>query len=378
MGEVVKKPPLVVSNVIYFVAINVLGLVVAPIYGVLVGFSGWAWLVAAIIWIGSGLSITMGYHRLWSHRTYQAAWPFRLILAILGTFSLQNSIYVWAARHRVHHRHVDDVDHDPHSIKQGFWHAHMGWMLRHWKTSEVDFSQVKDLEKDPIVMWQHRHYWTLVWAFNLAIPVGLGWLAGDVLGMVLLASAFRLAFSQHCTFFINSLAHTWGRRTYSDEDSSRDNGVIALLTWGEGYHNYHHTFQADYRNGLRWWQFDPGKWLIAVASWLGLAHGLKRTPKFKILRARLQMQFKALEARMAVADQASPWRATVEAEYQQFKDTVAQWQAVQAERVQVGADALRDRWQKTQCRTRYKELEYRMKMQAQRLQSLQRMTNQAI
>lgn len=370
----VKKPPLVVSNVIFFAAINITGLVIAPIYAVLVGFSGWTWAFAATVWILSGLSITMGYHRLWSHRTYKAAWPLRLALAIFGTFSLQNSIYVWAARHRVHHRHVDDVDHDPHSIKSGFWHAHMGWMLRHWKTSEVDFSQVKDLENDAIVMWQHNHYWTLVWLFNLGIPVVLGLLVGDVLGMVLLASGFRLAFSQHCTFFINSLAHTWGRRTYSDEDSSRDNGVIALLTWGEGYHNYHHTFQADYRNGLRWWQFDPGKWLISISAWFGLARGLKRTPKFKIQRARLQMQFKQLEQRLAQSEAHANWRETLEAEYEQFKETVHQWQVVQTERVQAGADALRDRWYRTQFRTRYKELEYRMKMQAHRLSSLQRLT----
>lgn len=370
----VKKPPLVVSNVIFFAAINIIGLVIAPIYGVLVGFSGWTWAFAATVWILSGLSITMGYHRLWSHRTYKAAWPLRLALAIFGTFSLQNSIYVWAARHRVHHRHVDDVDHDPHSIKSGFWHAHMGWMLRHWKTSEVDFSQAKDLENDAIVMWQHNHYWTLVWLFNLGIPIVLGLLVGDVLGMVLLASAFRLAFSQHCTFFINSLAHTWGRRTYSDEDSSRDNGVIALLTWGEGYHNYHHTFQADYRNGLRWWQFDPGKWLISISAWFGLAHGLKRTPKFKIQRARLQMQFKQLEQRLAQSEAHANWRETLEAEYEQFKETIHQWQVVQTERVQAGADALRDRWYRTQFRTRYKELEYRMKMQAHRLSSLQRLT----
>lgn len=370
----VKKPPLVVSNVIFFAAINIIGLVIAPIYGVLVGFSGWTWAFAATVWILSGLSITMGYHRLWSHRTYKAAWPLRLALAIFGTFSLQNSIYVWAARHRVHHRHVDDVDHDPHSIKSGFWHAHMGWMLRHWKTSEVDFSQAKDLENDAIVMWQHNHYWTLVWLFNLGIPIVLGLLVGDVLGMVLLASAFRLAFSQHCTFFINSLAHTWGRRTYSDEDSSRDNGVIALLTWGEGYHNYHHTFQADYRNGLRWWQFDPGKWLISISAWFGLAHGLKRTPKFKIQRARLQMQFKQLEQRLAQSEAHANWRETLEAEYEQFKETIHQWQVVQTERVQAGADTLRDRWYRTQFRTRYKELEYRMKMQAHRLSSLQRLT----
>jgi stearoyl-CoA desaturase (delta-9 desaturase) len=282
-----RKPPIVKSNVAFFIVINLLGLVVAPIYGLLVGFNTAAWIACGVLLVASGMSITAGYHRLWSHRTYKAAWPLKALLAFFGIFSLQNSILIWAARHRVHHRHVDDVNEDPHSIKTGFWHAHMGWMVRDWPTSKVDLDQVKDLQKDPIVMWQHRYYWSMVWLLNLGVPVALGLVFGDVLGMVLLAGAFRLAFSQHCTFFINSLAHTWGKRTYSDENTARDNGVIALLTWGEGYHNFHHAFQADYRNGLRWWQFDPGKWLIAFSAWIGLAHELKRTPQFKIQRARL-------------------------------------------------------------------------------------------
>ncbi len=367
-----RKPPIVKSNLIFFIAINILGLVIAPVYGVLVGFSGLAWLACGILLVLSGLSITAGYHRLWSHRTYKAAWPLRVFFAIFGTFSLQNSVLVWCARHRIHHRHVDDVNEDPHSIKTGFWHAHIGWMIRDWPTSKVDFDQVKDLQKDPILRFQHKHYWTLVWTFNLGIPALLGFMVGEVLGMILLAGAFRIAFSQHCTFFINSLAHTWGRRTYSEDNTARDNGVIALLTWGEGYHNFHHAFQADYRNGLRWWQFDPGKWLIAASSWVGLAYELKRTPKFKIQRARLQMQFRQLRESLSETDEsAHTWREAMEREYQQFKETVAQWQAVQSERVQAGADALRDRWRKTELRTRYKELEYRLKMQAHRLATLQ-------
>ncbi len=367
-----NKPPLVVSNVIFFIAINLLGFVAAPLWGLYHGFSGWSWLACGVLLVLSGLSITAGYHRLWSHRTYRAAWPLRVFLAVFGTFSLQNSILIWAARHRIHHRYVDDVERDPHSIKTGFWHAHIGWMVRPWPTSQVDFSQVRDLERDPVVMWQHRHYWSLVWLFNLGVPVALGFLAGDVVGMVLLAGAFRLAFSQHCTFFINSLAHTWGKRTYSDANTARDNGVIALLTWGEGYHNFHHAFQTDYRNGLRWWHFDPGKWLIAVCSWLGLASELKRTPKFKIQRARLQLQFRELRERLSTADEsAETWRQILDREYQQFKETVSQWQAVQAERVSAGTEILRNRWRRTDLRTRYKELEFRLKMQAQRLASLQ-------
>jgi len=367
-----RKPPIVKSNVIFFVAVNLAGLVVAPIYGLTVGFTGAAWALMAVLLVLSGLSITAGYHRLWSDRTYQARRPLRALLAFFGIFSLQNSILIWAARHRVHHRHVDDVDQDPHSIKTSFWHAHMGWMVRDWPTSKIDFDQVKDLQKDPIVMWQHRSYWPMVWLLNLGVPLAFGLMFGDIVGTILLAGAFRLAFSQHCTFFINSLAHTWGKRNYSDENTARDNGVIALLTWGEGYHNFHHAFQADYRNGLRWWQFDPGKWLIAASSWVGLAYDLKRTPKFKIQRARLQMQFRELRERLDNADESAlTWRETLDREYQQFKETVSQWQAVQAERVQAGADALRDRWRKTELRTRYKELEYRLKMQHRRLAMLQ-------
>jgi stearoyl-CoA desaturase (delta-9 desaturase) len=365
-----QRPGFVLENLIFFTVISLLGFVVAPIWGFIHGFSGWAWLVAGIFWVLSGLSITAGYHRLWSHRTYKAHWPLKLFFAIFGAQSLQNSVLVWAARHRVHHRHTDDVERDPHSIKSGFWHAHMGWMLRKWPTSEIDFDQVRDLQEDPVVMWQHRHYWPLTWFMNLGLPLLLGWLVGDVVGMVLLAGAFRLAFSLQCTFFINSLAHTLGERTHNLDNTARDSGIVALLTWGEGYHNFHHAFQADYRNGISWWQFDPGKWLIAAASWMGLAYDLRRTPKFKIRRARLQVQFRELQERLSGNPDAMTWAEVLDREYQQFKDTVAQWQAVQAERVSAGRAALRDKWRRTELATRYRELEYRLKMQARRLATL--------
>jgi len=192
------------------------------------------------------------------------------------------------------------------------------------------------------------------------------------IGMVLLAGAFRLAFSQQCTSFIKSLAHTLGRRHYSIDNSARDSGVVALLTWGEGYHNFHHAFQTDYRNGIRWWQFDPGKWLIRSAAWLGLAGGLRRTPAFKVRRARLQVEFRELQERLAGNPAAMNWADTLDREYRQFRETVAQWQAVQADRFAAGKAALRDRWCRTELATRYRELEYRLKMQARRLATLRR------
>ncbi len=367
-----SKPPIATANAVFFAAAHVLALVAAPLWGILVGFSGWTWLAAGLIWLLSGLSITAGYHRLWSHRSYRAAWPLRLFLVIFGTFALQNSVLVWCARHRFHHRFVDDVERDPHSIKTGFWHAHIGWMLRRWSSSEVDFEQVWDLERDPLLSWQHRHYWLLTWLFNLGVPIVLGLLVGDVIGMVLLAGAVRLVVSQHCTFFINSMAHTWGKRRHSDENTSRDNGWLALLTWGEGYHNFHHAFQADYRNGARWWDFDPGKWLIAGCSAVGLAGSLRRTPDFRIRRARVRMQLRDLEEEIASSDSGATRVRAIEREYEQFMDTVSQWQAVQAERVQAGANALSDHWQKHSFSARFRQLDERLKAQLRRIASLQR------
>jgi stearoyl-CoA desaturase (delta-9 desaturase) len=363
-------PPVAWTTAIFFALTNVAALTLVPWWGLTQGFSGTAWLFFGLFLALSGLGITVGYHRLWAHRTFKARGPLRVVLALSGALALQNSIYNWAARHRVHHRYVDDVERDPHSIKRGFWHAHMGWMLRNWPASEADYSRVRDLTKDAVVMWQHRHYWTLVWTLNLGLPLLLGLVFGEVVGMLLLAGVLRLVLSHHFTFFINSLAHLWGRRPYNDENTAVDNGLVALLTWGEGYHNFHHAFQADYRNGVRWWHYDPSKWLINLFAWLGLVYDRHWTPHFKILRARLHTEFRRL---LRVAE-ATPvhegWRATVEGEYQRFRDTVSQWQEVHSRWMQAGREALNDRWVRTEMRTQVKELEYRLKMQHRRLRAL--------
>ncbi len=364
------KPGLVRGNAFFFTLFNVLAVTAVPVWGVLYGYGSVAWVAFAVLLTAGGMSITTGYHRMWSHRTFKARWPVRLALAIFGGMALQNSILIWAARHRVHHRYVDDVERDPHSIKSGFWHAHIGWMLRAWPTSEVDFSQVRDLERDPIVMWQHRNYWKLVWSTNLGIPLILGWMTGDIIGMLLLAGVLRLVVSHHFTFFINSLAHTWGRRPYSEDNTAVDNGLVALVTWGEGYHNYHHAFQADYRNGIRWWQYDPSKWLINLLAWTGMAYDRKRTPRFRIQRARLMVEFARLKRWVEGASVQESWREAFDREYQQFRETISEWQAIQMRKVENGAGALRDRWHRTELRTSLKELEFRLKMQQKRLRAL--------
>jgi stearoyl-CoA desaturase (delta-9 desaturase) len=339
-----------------------IAITVVPWYGFTVGYSGWAWLSFGLFLVLNGVGIGSGYHRLWSHRAYKAHPALRVFLAVAGAMAMQNSILVWCARHRIHHRDVDDNDSDPYSIGRGFWFAHIGWMLRDYDSGRIDYSMVPDLQRDPVVAWQHRHYWTLVWATNLGLPLLAGWLTGEWLGMFLLAGVARLVVNHHVTFFVNSLAHIWGKQPYTDENSARDNWFVALLTHGEGYHNYHHKFQSDYRNGIRWWQFDINKWFIASCAMLGLARERKRAPHFKVLRARLNMEFKRARERLAEQQADRNWIEILEQEYAEFMDTVKKWQALQMQKVEHGRQTLA-----TGINTRFRELEFSLKMQRKRL-----------
>jgi stearoyl-CoA desaturase (delta-9 desaturase) len=342
---------------------------VVPWYGIVHGYSAWAWIFFAVFLVLNGIGIGSGYHRLWSHRTYEAHPALKWFLAVMGGMALQNSIIVWSARHRVHHRDVDDDDKDPYSIGRGFWFAHIGWMLRDYDSGKVDYSVVRDLERDPVAAWQHRWYWTLVWVSNVAVPLGLGWLTGDVLGVFLLAGVLRLVINHHVTFFINSLAHMWGRQPYTDENSARDQHFLALLTYGEAYHNYHHMFQNDYRCGVRWWHLDMNKWFISICALLGLARNRRRAPMFKVLRARLNMDFKRARSKLEQAGANPRWREQLEREYAQFVDTIREWQQLQMDRVQSGRQKLAERieTETASIASRYRELELSLKMQRKRL-----------
>ena len=368
--DIEERPPINWSVTLVFSLTFLTSLIVVPWYGIVHGYSAWAWAFFAVFLVLNGIGIGSGYHRLWSHRTYEAHPALKWFLAIFGGMSLQNSIIVWCARHRVHHRDVDDNDKDPYSIGRGFWFAHIGWMLRDYKSGIVDYSLVPDLQKDRVASWQHRWYWTLVWATNAGLPLLLGWLTGDVIGVFLLAGVLRLVVSHHVTFFINSLAHMWGTQPYTDENSARDNHLLALITYGEGYHNYHHLFQNDYRNGIRWWHLDINKWFISACALVGLAKNRRRAPQFKVLRARLNMEFKAVRSKLERSNNnSSTWKGLLEQEYQQFADTVRQWQQLQMERVQSGRQKLAERFETetASLAARYRELERSLKMQQKRL-----------
>ncbi|MHC5062791.1 MAG: acyl-CoA desaturase [Planctomycetota bacterium] len=239
-----------------------------------------------------GLSITGGYHRLFSHSAYTATWPLRLFYLAFGAASCQNSALSWAADHRQHHAHTDR-DRDPYSIRRGFWWAHIGWVLCKGTRNDNHLSVVKDLEADPLIRFQHRHYVLLAILFAAIVPAAVGTAWGDPIGALLVAGWLRLVVQWHATFAVNSFAHLIGSQPYGKTGSARDSLLVALLTMGEGYHNFHHRFQVDYRNGIRWYHFDPTKWWVWTASRFGLARKLRRVPPERVRAARLAAQVQA-------------------------------------------------------------------------------------
>jgi stearoyl-CoA desaturase (delta-9 desaturase) len=370
------RAPLLWANVLMFVLTLGCALIVVPWYGFTHGYSGAAWGWFAVLLYANGLAITGGYHRLWSHRTYDAHWSLRLIYMLLGAMALQNSVLVWASGHRNHHQFVDDNDRDPYSAGRGLWFSHIGWMLRRYPSSETDFSNVRDLQRDPLVAFQHRYYYVLAIGLNVLVPLALGWLHGDLWGVFLLAGVLRLVVSHHFTFLINSVAHAFGRQPYSDEHSARDNGWLAVLTYGEGYHNFHHQFAHDYRNGVRWWHWDPSKWIICSLSWLGVTNKLRRTPAVAIQRARLAMQFRRVEALLERQRRSPPHvdldqlRASISREYDQFVATLAEWSKLTDAWYTKTRENIVQRWEKTRFRQETRALLLQLRMQHRRLKLL--------
>ena len=243
-----------------------------------------------------GTAITAGYHRLFSHRAYKASWPVRFLFLCFGAAAFENSALKWSSDHRVHHQHVD-TDQDPYSIGRGFWHAHWTWVM---EAVDLPLAGVADLEKDPLVRWQHRHHF-LIGAVVATLPLWIGWATGDILGHLVFGVVLRIVLTHHTTFFINSAAHRFGSRPYTDANTARDNWLLAPLTYGEGFHNFHHQWQWDYRNGALWYQWDTTKWLLNVLSWLGLVGEFRRVPAAAMIRARLLMEEKRLSERLALA-----------------------------------------------------------------------------
>lgn len=270
-------------NISFFTITTLAGIAGAPVYAYHYGLSTTEVALFLFYFAATGLSITVGYHRLFAHSTYKTNSVVRFILLFFGAAAFQQSALLWSSQHRDHHRFVD-TDRDPYSIGKGFFYAHIGWLI-FWK-HETNYDNVKQLQNDSLVMHQHRYYNQWAIGAGIVTPALIGLLTGHLLGALLIGVGLRLTLVYHTTFFVNSVCHMFGTATYDIDSSARDNWFTAIFNFGEGYHNFHHRFAIDYRNGVRWYQFDPGKWTIAILEKLGLAWDLRRVSNFRILAAR--------------------------------------------------------------------------------------------
>jgi stearoyl-CoA desaturase (delta-9 desaturase) len=241
---------------------------------------GWSWTavaVCAFAYLVRMFAITGGYHRYFSHRSYEATRAFQFLIGFIGASSAQKGPCWWAAHHRKHHRASDTVE-DIHSPKHGgWWWSHAGWILS-FKFMKTDWGQIPDLAKYPELRWLDR--WHLAGPVSLAVGLlFLGrWLEANVPGLgvdgaqlVIWGFFVSTTILYHATFSINSLGHLFGTRRFETGDDSRNNPLLALITLGEGWHNNHHDNPGRERHGLAWWEFDPTHWALRAFQGVGLA-----------------------------------------------------------------------------------------------------------
>ena len=285
-------------------------LTLLPIIGIIgtsfyVYFNGMVWqepVLLIIFWFISGMGITMGYHRLFSHKSYQTNVLIEWILMIFGSLALENTILKWSSDHRKHHNKAETED-DPYSITKGFWYAHIGWVIENTSEEKNKVVGVKDLEKKSAVRFQKKYYFSIAIIGGFIVPYLIGLSFERPIGALLWGSFLRVTLVHHATFFINSLCHYVGRRTYDSESTARDSWFMSLFTFGEGYHNYHHKFPYDFRNGISWFAFDPSKWFINILSLFGLTKNLRRTKDYLIFYSKFQSLHNILNKKLEYIDQ---------------------------------------------------------------------------
>jgi stearoyl-CoA desaturase (Delta-9 desaturase) len=285
--------------------ITMLVVVIVPFLGLIAGIlllwgHGFSWeqlVIFLAMYLLSGLGMTVGFHRLFTHRSFETVRPVKLILGILGSMSVEGPLLKWVATHRRHHHFSDTAD-DPHSphvygtgfmpMLRGFWHAHLGWVFGPESPGLTGY--IKDLLPDRLL----RVVSTLfpLWAImGLLIPAVLGglltmtWL-GVLMGF-LWGGLARIFFVQHMTFSINSICHIWGGRPLRSRDESRNNMVFGILGFGEGWHNNHHAFPTSARHGLKWWQIDLSYLVIRAMKAVRLAWKV-RVPRVEAIAAKLR------------------------------------------------------------------------------------------
>ncbi|TCD71194.1 hypothetical protein EIP91_012144 [Steccherinum ochraceum] len=301
------------ANAVFFVSAHVAALVGVYYYPVRVVHRA-SIILCLLVWQAACFGITIGYHRLYSHRSFRASLGVRVVLAALGASGFQGSIKVgklslgtsslvcsqtpslralqwWCLRHRLHHRFTDDPDHDPYCATKGLLWSHMGWIFFKPKYEKMGLIERDDLENDPVVRIQHKYYVVFALFTGFVFPPMMGLLWGDAIGSFVWAGLVARLMIWHCTFLVNSLAHFDGLQPYSDENTSRTNLIYAFLTCGEGNHNFH-AFPHDFRSGPSAGDWDPSKWIIMALNHYGLATGLRKARSVDIQEALVHMHQK--------------------------------------------------------------------------------------
>ncbi|XP_025834023.1 acyl-CoA desaturase-like [Agrilus planipennis] len=246
----------------------------------------------SVLTFGSGIGVTMGAHRLYSHKSFKAKWPLKVALILLQTVAGQNCMYIWVRDHRQHHKY-SDTDADPHNANRGFFFSHIGWLMskKHpaviSKGKTIDMS---DLEADPLVLFQQTFYNPLYIIFALALPIAIPvYFWGETYWNSLFISYFgRYMLLLNITWLVNSAAHLYGTRPFDKNLKPVESSLVAFLSIGEGWHNYHHAFPWDYRAAELGSKYSVTTFLINCLAAVGLAYDLKTTPynmiQYKALR----------------------------------------------------------------------------------------------
>ena len=243
--------------------------------GAIAGLFFFTWKLLAITvflyWLTTGLGISMGYHRLHTHRSYKVPTALEYFFAVCGALTLEGGPISWVAVHRVHHQN-SDLPGDPHSPRDGGWWAHAGWLLTgetlHNNTAAMA-KYAPDLSKDRFYVWLNNYHWLP----SLVLAVALFAIGG--LPLMLWGGLVRVVFGLHATWLVNSATHMWGRRRFATRDDSRNNWWVALMTFGEGWHNNHHAHPTSARHGLAWYEFDPSWIQITILRYFGIAKSVQ-------------------------------------------------------------------------------------------------------
>jgi stearoyl-CoA desaturase (delta-9 desaturase) len=254
--------------------------------GVLLFPFAWKWVALCLaMYVVRMFGVTAGYHRYFSHRTYKLGRVSQFLMAFLAQTSAQKGALWWAAHHRHHHRFSDQAE-DIHSpVREGFWQSHVGWILSDDYT-ETRYDQIQDLAKYPELRWLNKYH--LVPAFAL----GFGLFLAGGLPAFFWGFCVSTVLLWHGTFTINSLSHVFGNRRYETTDTSRNNGILAIITLGEGWHNNHHAYQSSTRQGFFWWEYDFTYYGLKALSWIGVVKGIRNPPLEQLEARRLREKLK--------------------------------------------------------------------------------------